>query len=130
MVSTRDVHDDWYDDDEPYAETPWRDEEAPRRLSVVRPPAVAFELVAPEDFDAAQRIADRLRAGVPVLVDLHGCGPELVGRLTDFASGLVYALEGSLQQVGRNVLLLAPERVDVSGDSASDVRAPGFHNRV
>ena len=132
MVSARDAYDDWYDDDEPYAdERPRREERPPARpLELVRRPDLAFELVVPEDFEAAQRIADRLRDGVPVLVDLQGCDRALAGRLTDFASGLVYALDGSLQYVGREVLLVAPDRVDVSGDEASAVREPGFHNRI
>lgn len=132
MVSARDAYDDWYDDDEPYAEPEarWYEEESPRPLSLVRPPALAFELIAPEDFEVAQRVADRLRAGVPVLVDFHGCDRVLVGRLTDFASGLVYALDGSLQHVGSEVLLLTPDRVDISGDAASAVREPGFYNRI
>jgi cell division inhibitor SepF len=132
MVSARDAYDDWYEDDEPYAEprARWYEEETPRPLSLVRPPALAFELIAPEDFEAAQHIADRLRAGVPVLIDLQGCDRALTGRLTDFASGLVYALEGSLQYVGSEVLLLTPEPVDVSGDAASAVREPGFYNRI
>jgi len=132
MVSARDAYDDWYDDDEPCADERPRREERPagRPLELVRRPDLAFELVVPEDFEAAQRIADRLRDGVPVLVDLQGCDRALAGRLTDFASGLVYALDGSLQYVGREVLLLAPDRVDVSGDEASAVREPGFHNRI
>ena len=132
MVSARDAYDDWYDDDEPYAEPRARryEEETPRPLSIVRPPALAFELIAPEDFEVAQRIADRLRAGVPVLIDFHGCDRALTGRLTDFASGLVYALEGSLQHVGSEVLLLTPDCVDISGDEASAVRSPGFYNRI
>ena len=77
----------------------------------------------------AQTIADRLRAGTPVLVDLRGCDGQLSGRLTDFCSGLAYALEGTLQHVGREVILLAPSHVDVSGDEASAVREPGFYNR-
>ena len=55
---------------------------------------------------------------------------SLAGRLTDFASGLVYALEGSLQYIGGEVLLLTPERFDISGDAASAVREPGFYNRI
>jgi cell division inhibitor SepF len=132
MVSARDAYEDWYDDDEPYAEprARWREQAAPRPLSLVHPSELAFELIAPEDFEEAQHVADRLRAGVPVLLDLQGCDRALAGRLTDFAAGLVYALEGSLQHVGRGVLLLTPERVDVSGDEASAVREPGFYNRI
>jgi len=132
MVSARDAYDDWYEDDEPYAEPEARRyrEESPRPLSLVRPPQLAFELIAPEDFEVAQRVADTLRAGVPVLIDFHGCDRALAGRLTDFASGLVYALEGSLQYVGSEVLLLTPDRVDISGDVASAVHEPGFYNRI
>ena len=126
MVSARDAHDDWYDD-EPYG----REDERPasRSLELVRPAPLAFELIRPQDFEDAQRVADRLRGGVPVLIDLHGCDPGLSGRLVDFASGLVYALEASLQHVGDDVLLLAPRNVHLSGDEASDVRSPGFYNR-
>jgi hypothetical protein len=131
MVSARDPYDDWYDD-EPYAasEAGWHDERAPRPLSLVGPAPVEFELVRPEDFDVAQRIADRLRDGASVLVDFGTCDAALAGRLTDFASGLVYALGGSLQHVGREVVLLAPGAMQVSGDEASDIRAPGFYNRI
>jgi cell division inhibitor SepF len=132
MVSARDAYDDWYDDDEPYAaaEPRWRDDHAPRPLSLVRPAPMEFELVRPEDFEIAQRIADRLRAGASVLIDFTGCDRALAGRLTDFASGLVYALDGSLQHVGDEVLLLAPGHLQVSGDEESDIRTPGFYNRI
>jgi cell division inhibitor SepF len=130
MVTARDTHDDWYEDDEPYGEVEGgRREYSPRPLALVRSARLAFELIAPEDFEVAQTIADRLRAGAPVLIDFHACDPRLAGRLMDFCSGLVYALEGTLQHVGRDLLLLAPDHVDVSGDEASAVREPGFYNR-
>lgn len=131
MVTARDAYDDWYEGDEPYGVTGEHAYEPspPRRLDVVRRPELSFQVVAPESFEVAQAIADRLRAGVPVLVDFHGCDRRLTGRLTDFCSGLVYALEGTLQHVGREVLLLTPDHVDVSGDEESAVREPGFYNR-
>lgn len=133
MVSARDAYDDWYEDDEPYGHAGnARDEQqAPRPLVLVSRPRVAFELVAPDSFEVAQTIADRLRAGTPVLVDFCGVDRGLVGRLTDFCSGLVYAVEGSLQHVGRDVLLLGPAHMEVSGDETSTVREPGgFYNRI
>jgi cell division inhibitor SepF len=131
MVSGRDAHDDWYGEDDPYGDAgPGRDPRpAPRSLALVARPRLAFEVVTPDSFDAAQTIADRLRAGAPVLVDLAGADRDLAGRLTDFCSGLAYAVEGSLQPVGRGLLLLAPRHVDVSGDMASAVHEPGFYNR-
>lgn len=132
MVSARDAYDDWYEDEEPYGDagTAWDRAPGARPLSLVGRPRLSFELVTPASFDAAQTIADRLRGGTPVLVDLHGVDRALAGRLTDFCSGLVYAVEGSLQYAGRDVLLLAPSTMDVSGDEASMVREPGFYNRI
>jgi cell division inhibitor SepF len=131
MVSARDAHDDWYEGDEPYGgpETSRYEDDPPRRLSLVQRPSLSFEVVVPEGFESAQHIADRLREGLPVLVDFHGCDRALAGRLIDFSSGLVYALGGTLQHVGRDVLLLAPSDLELSGDEASDIRSPGFYNR-
>ena len=130
-MTARDAYDDWYEDDEPYGEAGERWDDGPARpLELVRRPRFAFEVVAaPEGFEVAQTIADRLRDGSPVLVDLRGCDAQLSGRLTDFCSGLVYALEGTLQHIGEEVILLAPSHVDLSGDEASAVREPGFYNR-
>jgi hypothetical protein len=131
MASARDPHDHWHDDRDPGddAGTGWDRWPKPRPLELVSPPRLAFELVKPESFEAAQTIADSVRAGLPVLVDFHDCDPDLAGRLTDFCSGLAYAVEGVLQHIGRDVLLIAARSVDVDGDVASDVRAPGFYNR-
>jgi len=131
MTATRDAYDEWYEDDEreAAAEGGRPAGSAPRPLGLARPAPLAFELVAPESFAVAQTIADRLRAGAPVVIDFSDVDRDLAGRLTDFASGLVYALGGSLQHVGREALLLTPSHVDVSGDEASAVREPGFYNR-
>ena len=133
MVRARDAHHEWHEDEgrygDPHDGRPAGSRDA-RGLELVRPTELAFELVAPEGFEAAQTIADRLREGRPVLIDFHGCDPRLTGRLMDFASGLVYALEGTLQHVGDDVVLLSPDAVDLSGDEAAAVRSPGFYNRI
>ncbi len=133
MVTARDAYDEWNQDDERHGE-PHHGRTAASRdargLELVRPSSLAFELVAPDGFEAAQTIADRLREGRTVLIDFRGCEPRLAGRLMDFASGLIYALEGTLQHVGDDVVLLSPGSVDLSGDEASGVRSPGFYNRI
>jgi cell division inhibitor SepF len=85
-----------------------------RPLALVRPRPVTFALVAPQDFDDAQAIADHLRAGDPVIVDLQGCEAGLRKRLTDFFSGLTYAVDGSVEPLGERVVLLAPPAVELS----------------
>ena len=122
-------YDDYYDEDDAGPEEAHRDHEA-RPLAVVRPPHVRFSLVAPTDFDDAQGIADALRSGSPVILDLHACGPDLSKRLIDFCSGLTYALEGSVQQLGEHAMLIAPEGVELDSDDPVGLSERRFLNQV
>jgi cell division inhibitor SepF len=121
------AYDDWYDDAGTW---PGDHTEASRRLEMLRTPDVQVGMVVPHEFGDAQEIADRVRRDELALVDLRECSPILAARLTDFCSGLAYALDGGLQIVADGVLLVSPGYVDVSGDEASAVREPGFFNRL
>ena len=37
-------------------------------------------------------------------------------RMTDFISGVVYALGGSMKKIGHNILVCAPKNVDINAD--------------
>ncbi len=100
-----------------------------RQLHLVSPPLLDFALFAPRTFEEAQQIADAVRRGCCVTIDLQGCDAQLAKRLIDFCSGLAYALEGSLSLVERAILLLTPHQVDLSG-GGTGVRAGGFYNQL
>jgi cell division inhibitor SepF len=83
-----------------------------------RPPAPTVRTVAPGSgepatvkprrFDQAQEIADRFKEGLPVIMNLEGTEREVSRRLIDFASGLCYGLNGSMEKVASGVYLLKP----------------------
>ena len=123
------------DFDEIYRDEPLRHPQqdrqgAGRPLAIVRPLRIEFSLVAPQDFDDARQIADRLRADSPVIVDLQSCGRDLSERLIDFCSGLTYALGATLEYVGDKVVLLAPHDVELSSAAPGCLRAGRFFNQV
>ena len=62
----------------------------------------------PRRFDQAQEIADRFKEGLPVIMNLEGTEREVSRRLIDFASGLCYGLNGSMEKVASGVYLLKP----------------------
>jgi len=64
--------------------------------------------VKPRRFDQAQEIADRFKEGLPVIMNLEGTEREVSRRLIDFASGLCYGLNGSMEKVASGVYLLKP----------------------
>ncbi|MDJ0767552.1 MAG: cell division protein SepF [Ilumatobacter sp.] len=64
--------------------------------------------VHPRRFDQAQEVADKFKEGLPVIMNLEGSDREVARRLIDFASGLCYGLDGSMEKVANGVYLLKP----------------------
>lgn len=65
--------------------------------------------VKPRRFDQAQEVADKFKEGNPVIMNIEGSDREVARRLIDFASGLCYGLDGSMEKVANGVYLLKPE---------------------
>jgi cell division inhibitor SepF len=71
-------------------------------------------VVEPFAFDDAQHVADHLKNRKPVVVNFENCDKEVAKRMIDFISGTTYALAGSIQKIGNNIFLCAPNNVDVA----------------
>lgn len=83
----------------------------PRQGSAVRAmpvPAGEPYTVRPRHFNQAQEVADKFKEGLPVIMNLEGTEREVSRRLIDFASGLCYGLNGSMEKVATGVYLLKP----------------------
>src|SRR5436190_6803 len=92
---------------------------------------VSVHLVLPRSFNDAQQIADKFKDQVPVILNLQSADTELSKRLIDFASGLTYALDGSMQRVADKVFLLTPRNVEVSAEErARALERGGFYNQA
>lgn len=74
---------------------------------------VTVVVLEPADFNDSQKVADYLRDNRPVVVNFGSTDNVIAKRMTDFVSGTVYALGGSMKKVGRNILICAPKNVDI-----------------
>ena len=91
--------------------------------------ASQVELVVPKTFNDAQKVADQLKADVPVIINLQNADADLAKRLIDFSSGLTYALDGTMQRVADRVFLLTPSNVIVSAEDKASLMERGFFNQ-
>ncbi len=108
-----------------------RRERSSRLRSVSAPAPAKVHLVAPRAFNDAKQIADRFKAQIPVIMNLQSADTELSKRLIDFASGLTYALDGSMQRVADKVFLLTPRDVELSAEErARAIERGGFYNQA
>ena len=119
--------DDWTDPGQQPAATPMR----PKLRAADGPGSVRMHLVIPRSFNDAQQIADRFKQDIPVILNLQSSDQELSKRLIDFASGLTYALDGSMQRVADKVFLLTPRDVELSAEErARAMERGGFFNQA
>lgn len=64
--------------------------------------------VRPRRFDQAQELADKFKDGMPVILNLEAAERDVARRLIDFASGVCYSLDGSMEKIATGVYLLKP----------------------
>ncbi len=95
---------------------PGRRVEPPPTSPVVRPVEIQSDILVVEEFSDARVLADRVRDRVPVVLDMRSADSDLVRRVVDFSSGLIYALDGSMRRVGDGLVLVLPPRVTLSRD--------------
>ena len=73
-------------------------------------------MIEPATFDDAQHIADYIKSFHTVVVNFEYADRETTRRMTDFISGVTYALSGNIQKVSRNIMLCTPHNVDVASE--------------
>ena len=107
--------------------------EEPARPSTIRtmpmtaPASPSVQVCEPKSFNDAQEIGERLKLGRPVIMNLGGIPRELQRRLIDFASGLAFAIDGSMSRVDENVFLLTPNNVEVSSEEKARMSTSGLY---
>ena len=79
-----------------------------------RRPEPESQIIVARNFSDAQTLADSIRAGRTVVLDLRSTEPEMVRRIVDFASGLTYALDGKMSKTTQGVILVTPTGVSLA----------------
>ncbi|HEX9865161.1 MAG TPA: cell division protein SepF [Acidimicrobiia bacterium] len=85
-------------------------------VGLVRPVEVQSDVILVEEFGDARILADRVRERIPVVLDMRESDHDLMRRVIDFSSGLIYALDGSMRKVGDGLVVVLPPRVTLSRD--------------
>lgn len=90
----------------------------------------AVHVTNPTTFNDVEEVGERFRAGIAVIMNLQGADEGVAKRLLDFASGLIYGLDGRIERVGDRVFLLTPTGVDVSSEERARLSERGFFNQA
>lgn len=77
-------------------------------------------LFEPRSFEEAEEIARHLKQKRASVVNLHRLQRDFAQRTIDFLTGVVFALDGTIQKIGHNVILCTPKTVTVNGEIKLD----------
>lgn len=117
-----DDDDEEYEDDEE-EEVEYRQETKPvssyektRNTNVQKvSPDTKMVLFEPRSLEEAEEIARHLKQRKAAVVNLHRLQREYAQRTIDFLNGVIFALDGTIQKIGHNVILCAPKSIGVDG---------------
>ncbi len=70
--------------------------------------------IHPRTYAEAKKIGESFREGTPVIMNLTDLDDADAKRLIDFAAGLIFGLQGSIERVTNKVFLLSPVDVEVT----------------
>ena len=112
-------------------EVPAEIEGVVRTISPSRPLTASSAIYKsePKRFNEAREVADRFKEGTAVIMNLQSTDDTIARRLVDFASGLVYGLDGKIELVANRVYLLTPANVEVSAEERERIAGGGFYNQ-
>ena len=78
-------------------------------------------LFEPRAYSETQEIATYLKQKRAAVVNLHRLQKEQSKRVIDFLSGVIFAIEGDIQQIGPRIFLCTPKNIGVSGNITMDL---------
>jgi len=77
-------------------------------------------LFEPRSFEEAEEVGRHLKEKRAAVINLHRLQREYAQRTIDFLTGVVFALDGSIQKIGHNVILCTPSSIGVHGEISVD----------
>jgi len=105
------------------------------RQSAASQPALIEEVASsynimtlqPRSYSEARKVGEYFREGNPVIINLDDMEESERKRLVDFASGLVFGLNGRIERISLKVFLLSPANVNVSNEEKTAAQATFFN---
>lgn len=81
-------------------------------------------VVNPNDYKDAEKIGNHIRQGHPVVINIEKTDQDIAERIIDFVQGVVYALDGRIDQISDTIYLCAPNNMTVARENFAAYAAP------
>lgn len=89
-----------------------------RRSSKTKPLSqggLVITVQEPLSYDESPVIVDDLRQRKAIVLNFEQLDTDVKRQIFDFVNGAIYALDGSIQKVNKDIFILAPSNVEIDG---------------
>ena len=76
----------------------------------------SVKVIRAQTFNEAQIVAEFLKEGKTIVVNLEGIEIGKAQRIIDFTCGATYSMDGNLQKISNYIFIATPSSVELSGD--------------
>ena len=112
--------DGYYDTDPLTAAQDLTPPDAPAAPARTTKGGIELKVANPKQFDEVSTIADYLLSGCTVFLNVEETPKEIIRRLIDFLSGVVYSIEGQIRKVTLTTYIITPGNVEISEADAGE----------
>ncbi len=75
--------------------------------------ALQMKMIRPRKFIEARTVADSLKAGQTIVLNLEDLSDDIGRRMLDYIAGVIYAVNGTIERPAEKTFLLTPSGIDV-----------------
>lgn len=86
-----------------------------------------ISLYEPRMYADVKQIASQLLADHAIVVNFTQMDSKSAARMVDFLNGTVYAINGEMKRIGKEIFLCAPNNFEVSGNLSSNLKVGTDH---
>ena len=81
-----------------------------------------ISLYDPRLYADVKQIASQLLEGHAVIVNFTQMDSSVAARLVDFLNGTVFAIDGEMKRIGKEIFLCTPKNYEISGNLTSNLK--------
>jgi len=77
----------------------------------------------PQKYEEAPKIVDDLKTRKLIVMNLESLEVEDKKQIFDFINGAIYALDGNIQKVSKDIFVVAPSNVEIDGKLKEELKS-------
>lgn len=83
---------------------------------------VKLVVYTPNKYDEVTRLVEDLKVRKLIVLNLEKTNPEIKKQVFDFVNGAVYALEGNIQKISKDIFVVAPSNVEIDANLKDELK--------